>query len=79
VGVNVHLLVFVTEDETGTGTGPIVYLPERADAALPPHPRSLSWRYFATVMESDTLVANDREAILSGIEQDGHFISKRMI
>jgi hypothetical protein len=78
-GNPMHLMIFVTEDENGASTGPIVYLPERADAALPPHPRALEWRYFATVLESDTLLGGDRVPILSGIEENGHFIAQRMI
>jgi hypothetical protein len=72
-------MIFVTEDERGSSTAPIVYLPERADAALPPHPRSMSWRYFATVMETDVLLGEDRSSVLDSIEQDGHCILQRMV
>jgi hypothetical protein len=74
-----QLNVFVSEDGSDAGTGPILFLPISPNAALPPNPRSLEWRYFATIEDKDSLLANDREAALSAIEDDGFYIAQRLI
>ena len=45
----VKVLVFVTDDGTEAGTGPVLFLKDFATSALPAHPRGLVWKYFATV------------------------------
>lgn len=74
-----QLNVFVSEDGSPDGTGPILFLPISPQAALPPNPRSLEWRYFATIDDQDGLLAPDREAALSAIADDGYYIAHRLI
>ena len=74
-----RLLVFVTDDGKPAGTGPIVFLPESPQAVLPPHPRSLPWRYFATIGDNDALLGDERNLILDAIEKTGHYIALRII
>ena len=74
-----QLNVFVSEDGTRNGTGPILFLPISPQAALPPNPRALEWRYFATIEDKDGLLAADREAALAAIEDDGFYIAHRLI
>lgn len=74
-----QLNVFVTEDETSAATGPILFLPGTRKAVLPPNPRSLEWRYFATIEDQDSLLAEDREAALAAIDDDGFYIAHRLI
>lgn len=69
-------LVFVTDDGKGGTTGPTLFVPDKPDVALPSHPRSLEWCYFATIDERDEMLdIGGRE----GLELDGHYISHRMI
>jgi hypothetical protein len=74
-----QLNVFVSEDGSEAGTGPILFLPTSPHAALPLNPRSLEWRYFATIEDKDSLLASDREAALAAIEDDGFYIAHRLI
>lgn len=74
-----QLLVFVTDDGRPNGTGPILFLPAAPEAALPPHPRSLTWRYFATVTEDDALLGEDKAAVLADIHEAGHHIANRIV
>jgi hypothetical protein len=74
-----QLNVFVTDDGSPEGTGPILFLPISPGAAMPPNPRALEWRYFATIDDEDALLAGDREAALSAIEEDGYYIANRLI
>ena len=73
------VLVFVTDDATEAGTGPILFLKDFATSALPPHPRGLAWRYFATVNEDDALLGEDRDAIRQALEDDEPFIAARLL
>ena len=73
-----HLLVFVTDDGKGGTTGATLYLPQNAEASLPPNPRSLEWRYFATISDRDELLAHSPGAI-EAIEQHGYFVTNRII
>jgi hypothetical protein len=75
--MSVH--VFVTEDGTANGTGPLLFLPDRPDAYLPAHPRSLSWRYFATVSSEDNLVAGEGRDAALALSQDGFYVANRLI
>jgi hypothetical protein len=74
-----RLLVFVTETGPESTSGPVLFIEERADAVLPANPRGLAWRYFATIGREDAMVAEEREAIEVGLEEDGHYISSRLI
>jgi hypothetical protein len=63
-----QLLVFVTDDGHGLTSGPTLFTLYQPGARLPPHPRSLAWRYFATI-DRDEMPAIGG---LEGIEIDGH-------
>ncbi len=73
-----QLLVFVTDDGNGGTTGPTLYVAEDKQATLPPNPRSLEWRYFATISDQDELLAHSPGA-LEVIAQEGHYMTNRMI
>ena len=73
------VLVFVTDDGTEAGTGPILFVKDFATSTLPPHPRALSWKYFATVDEDDELLGDDREAVRSALSNDDSFIAPRLL
>lgn len=49
--------VFVTDDGSPEGTGPIVFVPVGLNASLPANPRLMPWRYFATIGDRDRLFA----------------------
>lgn len=74
-----QLNVFATDDGSRDGSGPILLLPLDPQAVLPPHPRSLEWRYFATIEDKDNIPGTDRDAALSAIEDDGYYIAHRLI
>ena len=74
-----QLNVFVTGDGTPDGTGPILFLPISPTAALPPNPRALEWRYFATIEDKDSLLAPDRDQAMSAIGDEGYYIANRLI
>ena len=73
------VLVFVTDDGTEAGTGPILFVKDFATATLPVHPRALSWKYFATVDQDDELLGDDREAIRNALHNDDSFIAARLL
>ncbi|HZY68950.1 MAG TPA: hypothetical protein VFE52_10200, partial [Devosia sp.] len=59
-----RVLVFVTDDgKSREGTGPTLLVADEPSAVLPAHPRSLAWKYFATVDLADSLLAAERSAI----------------
>jgi hypothetical protein len=73
------VLIFVTDDGTEAGSGPILFVKDFATSTLPPHPRALAWRYFATVDENDELLGEDRPAIRSALANDDCFIAPRLL
>lgn len=73
------LNVFVTQDGDVFGTGPILFLPTTPDASLPGHPRSLAWRYFATISLEDALLEQDREKALAALDRFGFYVANRLI
>lgn len=71
-----NVLIFVTDNGSPEGTGPVLFLNESAQSALPPNPRSFPWRYFATVTADDRIVdAEARDALQRGES----FVSHRII
>ena len=70
------ILVFVTDDASERGTGPILFLAEARDAILPENPRSLPWRYVATSSLNDGLLDAEEKA---GIEAHGYHIANRLL
>jgi len=73
------VLVFVTDDGTDAGTGPILFLKDYPAADMPDHPRSLHWRYFATLDENDELLGDDRSAIRRALAWDRPYIASRLL
>ena len=69
-----NVMIFVTDDGGPNGTGPTLYMADTPHAALPPHPRSLSWRYLATVPENDGILSFAGQHVRDVIEADGHCI-----
>jgi hypothetical protein len=74
-----RLLVFVTDDGKTDRTGPILFMREVPEAVLPPHPRSLTWRYFATISTGDALLGDDMAEAMAAMELHGYFVANRMI
>jgi hypothetical protein len=74
-----RILVFVTDDGTEAGTGPVLFLKDLASSTLPAHPRGLEWKYFATVAENDDLLGEDRAAITAALADDEPFIAQRLL
>jgi len=74
-----NILIFVTDDGTDAGSGPVLFLKDFATSSMPTHPRGLEWKYFATVTEDDELLGEDRKAIRLALEQDEPFIANRLI
>ena len=65
-----NILVFVTDDGTEAGSGPVLFLKEFATSSMPANPRGLEWKYFATVNEGDSCWAR--------IETRSNSLSNRM-
>jgi hypothetical protein len=74
-----QLLVFVTDDGTPMGTGPLLFVENNPPTSLPPNPRSLEWRYFATIAKEDTMFLSERTAGLPALAKDGFYIANRLV
>lgn len=74
-----QLLGFVTDDGTPEACGPLLFVRNHPLAILPLHPRSLEWRYFATIGEGDTMFESDRMTALPALARDGFYIANRLI
>jgi hypothetical protein len=74
-----QLLVFVTDDGSPDGSGPVLFVKDHPLAVLPPHPRSLEWRYFATIDNDDRLFLVEGDAGWDALAEDGFYISDRLI
>lgn len=75
-----RVLIFVTDDGTSReGTGPTLFVAELPLTLLPTHPRSLSWKYFATVSLDDALLASQKAAIESALAHTGSYLWPRPI
>ena len=73
-----QLAVFVTDDGSPHGSGPMLFVEDPSSSDLPANPRSLGWRYFATIDEDDVLFMPERPRGLSALEEDGFYISDRL-
>lgn len=73
------VLIFVTDDGSEAGTGPILFLKDFVTSAMPEHPRGLEWRYFATVGEDDDLLGEDKDAIRAALADGEPFIAPRLL
>jgi hypothetical protein len=73
------VLVFVSDDGMPNGTGPIVFVRAEAGASLPANPRSLPWRYFATVTAGDAMILAEGEAATRALSEKGFYIANRLV
>lgn len=73
------VMVFVTDDESNEGTGPLLYVLESPDAVLPPHPRGLAWWYFATLGLDDNIFVRERTEVEIALQDRGAYVSKRLV
>ncbi|MDB5538845.1 MAG: hypothetical protein JWQ89_572 [Devosia sp.] len=73
-----QLLVFITDDGTADGSGPVLFLLASPEAALPKKPRSFEWRYFATIDEADSLAISE-PLLTESIAATGYHIARRLI
>lgn len=71
--------VFISDDGSSSGTGPILFLAELPSKILPRHPRSLGWRYVATIAEDDSLLESDGPEVQQALNTDGFFIADRLL
>lgn len=75
-----QVIVFVTDDgKTTHGTGPMLYLRDNPESALPPHPRSLTWRYFATMPLRDLMFEAERSDVEAALNAGRPFVSQRIV
>lgn len=74
-----QVLVFVTDNGTADGTGPVLFLKDDPLSVLPANPRSLEWRYFATIGAQDQMIAVEGERALNRLNEDGFYISNRLV
>jgi hypothetical protein len=73
-----NLMMFVTDDGTPRGTAPTLFIPRTEKAALPGHPRSLTWRYVATISEDDNLAAA-HPRLKNSISEVGFFVAHQLL
>jgi hypothetical protein len=74
-----QVLVFVTDDaRSPQGSGPILVVQARPEAVLPPHPRALEWRYFATMETDDTFFGRGRGLMKLALSSGRPFITNRL-
>jgi hypothetical protein len=75
-----QVLVFVTDDGKATeATGPTLVVANAPSAVLPPHPRSLDWRYFATMGSDDRLFGHERKKLMRALKSGQPFITPRLV
>jgi hypothetical protein len=75
-----HVIVFVTDEGNGrAGTAPLLFLRDNPASHLPPHPRSLTWRYFATMPIEDQMFAGERHRVEAAFAAGEPYISKRLV
>jgi hypothetical protein len=75
-----QVLVFVSDDGSSPdATGPTLILEDIATAVIPPHPRSLTWRYFATMQSEDALFGSEASAMNRALRKGKAFVSARLV
>ena len=72
------VMVFVTDDGSAEGTGPLLYLGEWPGASLPANPRGLHWRYFATLAMEDHMFLLERAEVEAALSEGAPYISQRL-
>lgn len=70
------LKIYVTADPGARASGPSLIVDADHIAALPHHPTGKSWRYLATISNSDALIASRREIIETALAGRGFFASR---
>ena len=73
------VMVFVTDDGSDDGSGPLLFMGEWRESALPPNPRDLEWRYFATVSLDDQMFGSERDKVRDTLLGGKPFISQRLV
>ena len=75
-----QVLVFVTDDGRGCeATGPMLVIEDVPSASLPPNPRSLAWRYFATMRAEDVLFGSEGARMRAVLARRRPFITDRLV
>lgn len=75
-----QVLVFVSDDgKSPQGTGPTLILEDVATAVLPPHPRSLAWRYFATMRAEDAMFGSEVPRLRDALRRGLPFVTPRLV
>jgi hypothetical protein len=75
-----QVLVFVTDDgRSAEGTGPTLIVEASPVATLPPNPRSLEWRYFATMESEDLMFGSEGFRMRQNLDRGKPHISNRLI
>jgi hypothetical protein len=74
-----QVLVFLTDDgKSAEGSGPTLVVKDHPGAVLPPNPRSLEWRYFATMQADDVFFGSEAALMRLALSKNGSFISNRL-
>lgn len=74
-----RLLVFVTDDGSATGSGPVLFIRDDPSASLPPNPRSLQWRYLINIDADEQMFATEGGTAREAVERNGYYVSDRTI
>jgi len=75
-----QVLVFVTDDgKSVEGSGPTLVLLDAPTAVLPPNPRAMQWRYFATMRSGDSLFSAEAARMQSALTNGTPFVTDRLI
>ena len=74
-----QVLVFVTDDQSVEGSGPLLVIEDTPTAVLPPNPRSLAWRYFATMAADDALLRPEGALMRRALERKRPFVTDRLV
>ncbi len=73
----VLLEIYATGNRGGArASGPSLIVAADHVAALPRHPTGNSWRYLATISDSDVLIASRRGIIEAALTSHGYFASR---
>jgi hypothetical protein len=75
-----QVLVFVTDDGKAVeGSGPTLIIEDRAQAVLPPNPRALGWRYFATMKAEDAMFGSEAARMRKALKGGKPYITNKLV
>ncbi len=74
-----QLLVFVTDDGTSSGSGPVLFVLDDPTFSLPPNPRSLDWKYVGNISRDNPALATEGTTAIDAILRDGYYVSNRLV